>query len=113
MPFFLRWANCELLFQLSAQVAAKGNAATKESSKDTFFDEHICICEEDFEEYIPPGAVECEQSECADRRMMEWDSQMQNVTCICDDEEDDEDDDQSLNDSSSEEGMHTNQIKSN
>lgn len=47
------------------------------------------MCDEDLEEEIPPGAIECKKSICADQKMLEWDSQVQNVTCLCDDDEDD------------------------
>lgn len=79
----------KLLFQLSTQVASKENAALEESPENSFFEENICFCDEDFEdEEIPADAIECDKSECADRKMLEWDAQMQNVTCICDDDDD-------------------------
>lgn len=90
------------MFQLSTQVASKRNAALKESRENNFFEENICICDEDVEEEIPDGAIICDDQTCADRKMEEWDAQMQNETCICEGDDDDDEDDES----SSEEGMN-------
>lgn len=86
----------KLSFQLSLHVASKDITALTDSDVEKFFSEHICLCEADVEETNPEDGVECEQSECDDRKMQAWDLLMQNETCICEDDEDENPDDQSL-----------------
>lgn len=91
----------KLLFQLSSQVASKDGAALqKESDREKFFSDHICVCDEELEESdIPDDAEECEKTFCDGLRIDAWDAQMKNETCLCFD-----DDDEPIDESSSEEG---------
>lgn len=47
------------------------------------------MCEEE-EEEVPLGVKICDESECIDKKLEEWDEQFDEVIWICDDDDDDD-----------------------
>lgn len=83
--FSLCEANVEKFsFQLSTQVVCRNNVGTKDNDDKNFTDPIICVCEEDFDEDIPPGTDECEPHICIEKKISEWD--VDDKVCFCDDE---------------------------
>lgn len=54
------------------------------------------MCDEPPKE-IPPDAIECDESECANQAIIQWDLETSKDSCVCelDDDHNDDDDDES------------------